>query len=325
MEFNPYRSRKLHSKLDNSAAIVLFLAAFLVFGYGAEYAFAQTSPRVVYVPLIGITSVPIPLTLPLGSGDVTYNYAVKNFIAETPLDNIRVTDDKCGPVAFVTGDDNRDSRLDYNETWRFTCTAKLTGTTRSVATATGTSNGLTAIHSAYTTVVAGSNVIPPLVSIVNVTKVTSPLVLSAGGGNITYTYKVNNPGDVALGQVTVSDNKCGTMTGKLGDTNGNELLDINEVWIYTCAATLTQDSTNTATVAGLANGMMASDNTTLAVNVAAPSNLFDLAVTPAAAASTDLTIPVWIILSVILAVFLILFVVIRSRRTRPSKVVVGKP
>ena len=240
------------------------------FGYGAKSVFAQTQPNVLYVPLIGITSVPEPLALPKGPGKVTYKYAVKNFLQEAALTNVQVVDDSCNPVTFVTGDDNNDSMLDYSETWRYTCTRMLATTTQSTATAQGTANNLVATHNAYATVVVGLKDPAPLVSIVNITKVAYPLSLPSGGGDITFTYRVNNPGDAPLSDVVVSDNKCKAMSGKLGDTNGNNVLDTNEVWIYTCTTHLTQTSTNTVTVTASANGLRATDNATLTVKVDIP-------------------------------------------------------
>lgn len=240
------------------------------FGYGAKSTFAQTQPNVLYVPLIGITSVPEPLALPKGPGKVTYKYAVKNFLQEAALTNVQVVDDSCSPITFVTGDDNQDSMLDYSETWRYACTRTLATTTQSTATAQGTAHDLVATHNAYATVVVGVKDPAPLVSIVNITKVAYPLSLPSGGGDITFTYKVNNPGVLPLSDVVVVDNKCQAMSGKLGDTNGNNLLDTNEVWIYTCTAHLTQTSTNTVTVTASANGLQATDNAVLTVHVDIP-------------------------------------------------------
>src|SRR6202035_5851777 len=90
------------------------------------------------------------------------------------------------------------------------------------------------------------------------------------GGQITYTYRVNNPGIVPLKDVTVTDDKCSDMSGRLGDTNGNNLLDPDEVWIYTCTTTLTQTTTNTVNVTASANGFIALGNDTITVNVATP-------------------------------------------------------
>ncbi len=253
-----------------SKKLILIIIAALALGYGAKSIFAQTSQTSqssLYVPLIGISSVPQPLTLPNGPGNVTYYYAVKNFLRELSLTEVGVVDDKCSPVKFVGGDDNGDSRLDYSETWRYVCTTKVSETTQSIATATGGVNDLTATHKAYATVVVGSKNPPPLVSVINVTKVAYPLSLPAEGGQITFTYRVNNPGVVPLSDVTVADDKCSILSGRLGDINYNNLLDTNEVWIYACSAILRQTTTNTVRVEAFANGLRAVGEATITVVV----------------------------------------------------------
>ena len=293
----------------------LLISAFCV---GAKNVLAEDSASVLYVPLIGITSVPNPLALPNGAGNVTYNYAVKNFLKEVALTDIQVTDDKCDPVRFVTGDDNGNSKLDYSETWRYSCTTKLSMTTQNTATATGVANNVTATHKAYSTVNVGSSSPPPLVSIVNTTKVVYPLSLPSGGGSITYVYKVNNPGIVPLSDVTVTDDKCNAMSGKLGDTNGNQLLDVNEVWIYTCTMALKQTTTDMATVTAFADGLKATDSTAFTVKVNTPAvktpPLFDVSISPLMGANNNFKIIVWGALSSLLTVLVIVFFLTRKRK-----------
>jgi len=291
--------------------LLLLVTIALALGGSSKIAFAQTSPSVLYVPLIGITSVPDPLALPVGAGNVTYHYAVKNFLTETPLTDIRVTDDNCTPVIYVEGDDNHDSQLDYSETWRYTCTIKLSVTTQSTTTVTGKAGSTTATHKAFATVVVGSNNLPPLVSIVNITKVAYPLSLPAGGGDIAFTYRVNNPGVVPLSDVSVTDDKCGAVSGKLGDTNSNSLLDINEVWIYTCSAHLTQTTTNTAHVTAFANGLKAVGEFTITVKVATAS-LPDTGPKPGA------KLVVWEALGAILAALIVVFIITRRNTPKPG-------
>lgn len=282
---------------------LLFLG--LIFAASVNDVFAQDDNSVLYVPLIGLTSVPEPLALPKGAGTVTYHYAVKNFLGEVALTDIQVSDDKCNPVTFFTGDDNGDGKLDYSETWRYVCTTRLAETTHSIATATGKANSITATHKAYATVVVGSNNPPPLVSIVNITKVAYPLSLPAQGGDITFTYRVNNPGIAPLHNVTVTDDKCSAISSKLGDTNGNNLLDINEVWIYTCSAHLKQTTTNTVQVTAFANGLQARGEATLTVKVAEPASFSDFGM------PSRITIILWEILSGILTVLIVIFLVTR--------------
>ncbi len=296
--------------------LLVLLIAALLFGGGVQGVFAQTSGSVLYVPLIGITSVPDPLALPKGTGKVTYHYAVKNFLPEVALADVQVIDDHCSPVAFVTGDDNHNGALDYSETWRYACTTTLSTTTQSIATAIGIANTITATHSAYATVIVGSNNPPPLVSIVNITKVAYPLSLPVGGGAITFTYKVNNPGAVSLRDVVVSDDHCSAVSGKLGDTNGNDLLDVNEVWIYTCTTNLKQTTTNTVTVTAFANGLKAVDSATITVKVETPSDASSSPNFPDTGGGLNIKNMMWEILLGILVALLIVFFVIRGRRLR---------
>lgn len=292
----------------------------LAIGTGAKDVLAQASTSVLYVPLIGLTSVPSPLSLP-GPGDVTYNYAVKNFLREVPLTDIKVVDNNCNPINFSTGDDNNDGELDYGETWRYFCIASLSRTTQSIAIASGQANDTTATHKAYATVVVGLNDPAPLVSIINVTKVAYPLSLPAEGGKITFTYRVSNPGIAPLADVTVIDNKCNSLAGKLGDTNGNNLLDSHEVWIYTCTAHLTETTTNTVNVTAFANGLKAVDEASLTVKV---ENSLALSIPnfPDTGTETnpDLKLPVWAVMSALLALLTLIFILTRrSNRLEGNK------
>jgi len=288
--------------------LLFLLILVLIFRARVDNVLAQDTASVLYIPLIGITSVPSPLALPKGPGNVTYKYAVKNFLQEVALSDVQVVDDKCSPIKYVTGDDNNDSKLDYSETWRYSCTTKLAVTTQNTATATGVANAITATHNAYSTVIVGSKDLPPLVSIINITRVAYPLSLPAEGGKITFTYRVNNPGIAPLSNVVVIDNKCSAMSGRLGDVNGNNLLDTNEVWIYTCTTTLTKTTTNTVTVTAIANDLKASDSYTITVKVATPK------LPNTGVMSISLKNIVWGILSGILIVLILFYLLTRNKK-----------
>lgn len=64
---------------------------------------------------------------------VTYTYLVTTPGMESLLD-VKVTDDKCSPVTFVDGDTDGDAKLDPGESWKYTCSATLNGTTTNTAT-----------------------------------------------------------------------------------------------------------------------------------------------------------------------------------------------
>lgn len=69
-------------------------------------------------------------------GQVIYTYLVTN-PGTGELSKVVVTDDKCSPVTFVSGDTDGDSRLDPGETWRYTCSV-VVGATAGVLTNVGT-------------------------------------------------------------------------------------------------------------------------------------------------------------------------------------------
>jgi uncharacterized repeat protein (TIGR01451 family) len=215
-----------------------------------------TNPSgVVIPPLINVVKTPSPLALTTAGGPVTYTYTVTN-PGTVPLSNVSVTDNKVSPVTYVSGDTNSNSLLDPSETWIYTGKANLTATTTDTATATGSANGLTATDVAYATVVLSptGTVVPPLI---NVIKTPDPLALPAGGGTVTYTYTVTNPGVIPLSNVSVTDNKVSPVTYVSGDTNSNSLLDPGETWFYTGKANLTATTADTATATGSANGLPA--------------------------------------------------------------------
>ena len=103
-------------------------------------------------PLIHITKVPYPLTLPAGTGWVTYTKTVTN-PGTVALSNVSVSDDKCSPVNYISGDSDGDALLDTTEAWIYTCQSQLTQTTTNTAIATGSANGLIATDFALATVV----------------------------------------------------------------------------------------------------------------------------------------------------------------------------
>lgn len=206
-------------------------------------------------PLIDVVKVPSPLSLPAGPGLVTYTYTTRN-IGTVPMTNVTMVGDTCSPIIRISGDTNNNLILEVSETWVYTCVWNLTATHTNVVTARGWANGISATDIASATVIVGQPIVPPLI---HITKVPSPLTLRVGGGLVTYTMKVTNPGTVALSNVITTDDKCSPVTYISGDTNSNSMLETTETWTYTCTATLTKTTTNTATASGVANGMTATD------------------------------------------------------------------
>jgi len=210
-------------------------------------------------PLINILKVPNPLALPLGPGRVTYTYTVTN-IGTVPMTGVTLVGDTCRLISFVSGDTNRDRKLDVSETWKYTCAKTLSTSNTNTVRVTGYANGLSATHVAQATVVVGVPLISPLI---NVVKIPIPLTLPLGGGSVTYRYTVTNPGTAPLSNVSITDDKCtglpGRVIGHPGDINKNDLLESNEKWSFICNSNITTTTTNTATATGQADGFTVTD------------------------------------------------------------------
>jgi uncharacterized repeat protein (TIGR01451 family) len=56
------------------------------------------------------------------------------------------------------------------------------------------------------------------------------------GDQVTFTYKVTNPGNVGLTDIVVTDDKCSPVVGPTSKQNGNNdaVLDPDELWTYSC-------------------------------------------------------------------------------------------
>lgn len=223
-----------------------------------------------FPPVISIEKVPSPLALPSGPGSVTYTYTVLN-VGGVPMSDVVVTDNKCTTVEYASGN-HGDSRLDANETWIYTCTTTVDKTTTNTATVTASANDWRVIDTANATVVVGVPIVPPLIHMV---KKPGQLLLPYGGGLVTYTYTVTNPGTAPLSNVSVADNKCNGLppaqvTGHPGDINDNNLLEPDETWTFTCSTNLALTTTNTGIAQGTANGLTAIDYALATVVVSTP-------------------------------------------------------
>jgi len=195
-------------------------------------------------PSIHVEKTPSETSLPVGGGSVTYTYVVTN-TGNVPLTNVTVSDDKCSPVDYVSGDTDGDSKLDLTESWTFSCTTDLTATTTNTAVAAGYDGEDQVTDDDQATVT-----VEPNAPDIHVDKSASTDSLPAGGGEVTYTYEVTNTGNVPLSNVSVTDDKCAPVGYVSGDTNTNDELDLTETWTYTCTTTITESTTNTALATG---------------------------------------------------------------------------
>ena len=192
---------------------------------GTATATAQATVQ-SYSSGIAVEKTPSRELVPTGTL-VTYTYRVTNS-GTMPLSGITVTDDKCAPVTYKSGD-NGDGILTTDEVWIFECSATLNRTTVNAADAKGKDPSgaeVNATDSAQVVVFNPAN----LDAKIKVKKSANKDKVKKGK-KVTYTYKVSNPGKVALAKVkkNVTDNKCSRVRYIKGDKDRNGILTLGPV------------------------------------------------------------------------------------------------
>lgn len=240
----------------------------------------DTATVVTIDPQLSLTKI-ADQTLVFPGTTVTYTYQATN-AGDVDLRNDTgepgwIVDDKCAPVTGVPADDdnsgdlNDDDLLNPGETWTFTCSTDISTDTLNTGTITGQP------------VVDGSPVGTPiertaqaLVEVVVPDIALSKLALKAvvldpdaapvgptEPDLAAYEYEVSNPGAVPLRNVAMVDDRCADPVYVSGDENSDDILDVDEVWTYTCETALQREQgsppplgnesglvTNTAEVVG---------------------------------------------------------------------------
>ncbi|HEY5787247.1 MAG TPA: vWA domain-containing protein [Microlunatus sp.] len=197
---------------------------------------------------------------------VTYSYTATND-GDTDLRNDTgeagwVTDDQCSPVEQVldgdvnVGDANSDDLMNPDETWEFTCTAEINELTVNVATIVaqpvvgGQPVGEELTRRANELV----DVIEPGIEVTKLALVG--VVLDPDADPIAgpdtpdprpaeYLYEVTNTGTAPIADVELTDDICPAVTFVSGDENTDDILDVDEVWTYTCSTPLQRQQGNT--------------------------------------------------------------------------------
>jgi Ca2+-binding RTX toxin-like protein len=187
------------------------------------------------------------------SGTVTYAFFVSYTPGPdwSPAQNITISDFHCpvitGPDTGVAvdPDNNADALLEAGETWRFDCTL----TVPAMHTA-GEQDPIVNMAEVNGQNLDGLALMPAFSNAVSVEIVHAAGTLAvdktapaeaAHGDTLTYSYGVTyTPGaDGAPAQnIQISDDKCMPVVYGSGDTDGNNLLDAGEVWLYSCSAAM---------------------------------------------------------------------------------------
>jgi len=181
----------------------------------------------------------------VNAGDlVTYTIMVEN-TGDSELVDVQVDDALAGcELVGPAGDAGQPGVLDVGEAWAYTCTVTAgeedienTATVEARDEAGGTVDG------------SGTAFVDVINPFVWFTKEADPAMAHAGD-RVTYTLRVENTGDSALMDVQVDDALAGCeLVGPVGDAGQPGVLDVGEVWAYTCTMTVGQeDIENTATL-----------------------------------------------------------------------------
>jgi uncharacterized repeat protein (TIGR01451 family) len=227
----------------------------------------QVVPSGLPISLPAITVVKSPANQAVVSGNnAAFTITVANTGTNAPLHNIIVSDPQCTTLTGPVGDTNSDGILQDTETWNYTCTVNnVTSAFTNTVTATGTPPSGPDVTATAT---ANVTVNTPLITVVK----TPSFQAVASGGTATFTITVTNPGSIPLTNITVTDPQCTTLTGPVGDTNTDSILQTTETWVYTCTTTnVTAGFINNVTASGtVADGPTVTDSDSAQVTITAP-------------------------------------------------------
>lgn len=191
-----------------------------------------------------------------------YEYVVTNpgfvplQVGKNPGDANAPLDDICSPLVFVDGDLDGDDLLDVDEAWTYECSQILERQQANTPPLTGAESGLVTNTVTVTGIpVFGGTLVPDkqvtdtsteqtlvIEPSLTLTKTASAEVV-LNGGEVTYTFLVENTGDVGLDITGPQDDKCAPLEFQDGDVNNNGILEganggTPETWRYTCTRRL---------------------------------------------------------------------------------------
>ncbi|RVU84672.1 DUF11 domain-containing protein [Leucothrix sargassi] len=194
---------------------------------------------------------------------VTYNFTLTN-TGNVTVSGISLADAMCdaAPVAADSGDLNTNNVLETDEVWVYSCDHTVTqaevdaGSVDNTATASGTPAGGTLAP------VTATHTIPVTATPAWTLDKTSSSLPTAKDDVVEYSFTLTNTGNVTVSGISLADAMCDAAptAPDSGDTNTNNILETDEVWVYSCDHTVTQAEVdagsvdNTATVSGTPAG-----------------------------------------------------------------------
>jgi LPXTG-site transpeptidase (sortase) family protein len=183
-----------------------------------------------------------PATI-VNAGDVIdYTFSVDAAASNVPLHDVHVTDAACDSTPVYDSGDDGDNILQTSETWVFTCSHTVTqaeiesGSFVNNATAYGTSPFDLEVNDSDTTT---TDFTAEYILLVEKTSTTTSI--TAADIVIPYTITLFNGGNMPVSNIVVDDAKCNAdLAYQSGDDNNDDILQVEEEWIYTCTYRVTQ-------------------------------------------------------------------------------------
>ena len=195
-------------------------------------------------PGLSITKVPDKTSASLGD-NITYTYVIKN-TTNNVTSNLTLTDSKLGSITLSRTSLNPGENVTANAT-HTVVVSDFPGPITNTATVTGKDvygNTLTVNASASVTLI-------PYKATLTIVKTANTTQASPGQG-ITYTYTINNTGDVTINNLVLTDNMSGVISEiDLASTNITPGQSLTATANYTVTiADLPGPITNIATIQG---------------------------------------------------------------------------
>lgn len=162
-------------------------------------------------PVVTVTKVAAPASVPETGGDVTFTFTVQN--SGTVQATITELSDSVYGTLSGDADCKVGTRLAAGTSCDFTLVKNVSGAAASTHTnvfsASVADDDANTASDTDDAVVTFTDVLPSL----EVTKTANPTSLPETGGNVTYTYTVHNTGTVSATISALSDDKFGTLSG----------------------------------------------------------------------------------------------------------------
>ncbi|MBB5207432.1 DUF11 domain-containing protein [Chiayiivirga flava] len=220
----------------------------------------STTTTFVVTPGIAIDKSSDSASIDALPATIAYTFLVSN-TGNVDLTAPGVNDALCDAAPVLTGGDDGDGVLEVGEVFTYTCSHAVTlaefeapsGTLVNTATASGTPPTGGPIESPpdSTTTTFDQD------AAIAIVKTSDTSTLSALPATIVYTFAVSNAGNVALATPAVNDALCDAAPVLSGGDDGDGVLEVGEVFTYTCSHAVTQAEfdtgslINTATASGV--------------------------------------------------------------------------